>query len=339
MYPAFALMAGAAADGWFTNGEWSRGKLLSLILFGVVALIFAGLATPWALSAIRADAAADFGPHLADRVAYEWTAAWDASGIGLWVTLLIVFTAGATIYLVIRKNAMGLLAGIVACSVVAGVGYRAAVLPNQSWMLSTEASLSALRELCALPEGTARWEKSGCAQQAINGRAFIPPKAVHAIAFAEPSLVFELGNKITLPPVSKAEIPSVAEDNRPAWLINIGEPEGREALDQLVKAAAAADRCIRFARRHAFNYSNGVARARPGQGQGQSDALPEQPASDRHRVPALHRRQSGLVSRPMGLGRGRRQERDLQARRWGGPLLRRFHRPDQPAAQPLCHDG
>jgi 4-amino-4-deoxy-L-arabinose transferase-like glycosyltransferase len=257
MYPAFALMAGAAADGWFTNGEWSRGKLLSLILFGVVALIFAGLATPWALSAIRADAAADFGPHLADRVAYEWTAAWDATGIGLWVTLLIVFAAGATIYLVIRRNAMGLLAGIVACSVVAGVGYRAAVLPNQSWMLSTEASLSAWRELCALPEGTARWEKSGCAQQAINGRAFIPPKAVHAIAFAEPSLVFELGNKITLPPVSKAEIPSVAEDNRPAWLINIGEPEGREALDQLVKAAAAADRCIRFARRHAFNYSNG----------------------------------------------------------------------------------
>jgi hypothetical protein len=173
------------------------------------------------------------------------------------VTILVILTAAATIYLFIKKNAEGVLAGIVACSVVGGVGYRAAVLPNQSWMLSTEASLSALRELCALPEGTAQWEDSGCARQSLNGRPIIPPKEIQAIAFAEPSLVFELGNQIKLPPASKAEIPPIAEDNRPAWLINIGEADGRKALDDLVKAAVAADRCIRFARRYAMNYSNG----------------------------------------------------------------------------------
>jgi hypothetical protein len=257
MYPAFALMAGAAADQWFTNGEWTRGRWISLALFAVVTFLIAALATPWALSALRADPAADFGPDLADRVAYEWTAAWDATGIGFWVTVFVALAAAATIYAFVRKNAEGVLAGIVACSLAGGVGYRAALLPNQSWMLSTEASLSALKELCALPEGTAQWEKSGCAQQTINGRPISPPRMIHAIAFAEPSLVFELGNRITLPPVSKAEIPPVAEDNRPAWLINIGEEDGRKALDQLVKGAAAADRCIRFARRHAFNYSNG----------------------------------------------------------------------------------
>jgi hypothetical protein len=137
----------------------------------------------------------------------------------------------------------------VACSLVAGVGYRAVVLPNQLWMLSTGASLSALREVCALPEGTSAWRDSGC-----EGRA---PKVIRAISFAEPSLVFELGNKIILPPDSTPEIPPIAEDNRPAWLINIGEQPGREALDNLIKDAVAADRCVRLARRFAFNYSNG----------------------------------------------------------------------------------
>jgi hypothetical protein len=109
--------------------------------------------------------------------------------------------------------------------------------------------MDALKEICALPENTAAWEKSGC-----TGRA---PTVIHAIAYAEPSLVFRLGGKITLPPKSKPVIPPVADDNRPAWLININEPEGREALGQLTEAAAAADRCIRFSRRYAFNYSNG----------------------------------------------------------------------------------
>lgn len=100
-----------------------------------------------------------------------------------------------------------------------------------------------------MPEGTAAWKKSGC-----EGRA---PKVVRAMAYYEPSLVFELGGKILLAGESKAVIPSVAEDNRPAWLININEKDGRKALDELTDAAAAADRCIRFARRYVMNYSNG----------------------------------------------------------------------------------
>lgn len=119
-------------------------------------------------------------------------------------------------------------------------------------MLSTNASLAALKEVCALPEGTQQLRVSGC-----DTAQFRAPKIIRAISFAEPSLVFELGNKITLPPDTATTIPPISEDNRPAWLINVGDDTGRKALDQLVKNAVAADRCIRFARRYVFNYSNG----------------------------------------------------------------------------------
>ncbi len=248
MYPALALMAGAAADRWFSTNEWNRGRWISAGLFGVIALLLALAPTGWVLGPVRADAASEFGEY-ATRVAGVWEQAWNSTGIGIWPSLLILLAAGGTIYALVKKHTVGLLAGIIACSLVAGVGYRAVVLPNQSWMLSTGASLSALREVCALPEGTSAWRDSGCA-----GRA---PKLIRAISFAEPSLVFELGNKIILPPDSTPVIPPIAEDNRPAWLINIADPPGREALDKLVDAAVAADRCVRLARRFAFNYSNG----------------------------------------------------------------------------------
>jgi hypothetical protein len=254
MYPALALMAGAAADRWFATGQWDKGRWISLVLFLGATVMLAGLATPSALAAFRADAASDFGPVLADRVAFIWTQAWKATGVGLWVTMLIIVAGAATVYAWWKKSAMGLLGGIVLCALLGGVGYRAVLLPGQSWILSTEASLSALRELCALPEGSARWRESGC-ENDPNG--FRPPRIIRAISFAEPSLVFELGNKITLPPVSQAVIPPVAEDNRPAWLINVGDEAGRKAINDLVAGAAAADRCIRFARRYAYNYSNG----------------------------------------------------------------------------------
>jgi 4-amino-4-deoxy-L-arabinose transferase-like glycosyltransferase len=249
MYPAFALMAGAAADRWFSTDEWTRGRWISLGLFLAVSALLAALATPAVLASLRADAAADFGPLIRDRVEYEWTQAWNATGIWLWPTILIALAVAGTAYFYWRKMAFGVLAGLLACSVVGGIGYRAVLLPNQSWILSTEAALSALKEVCALPEGSSAWEHSGC-----EGRA---PKVIRAIAFAEPSFVFHLGNKILLPPVSDVTLPSIAEDNRPAWLVNTGEEDGRKALNALVANAAAADRCIRLARRYAMNYSNG----------------------------------------------------------------------------------
>jgi 4-amino-4-deoxy-L-arabinose transferase-like glycosyltransferase len=248
MYPALALMAGAAADRWFSTNSWDRGRWISVGLFAVVAVLYAIAPTPWVLGELRADAAGDFGENAA-RVAGIWEDAWNATGIGFWPTILILLASGATVYAVVKKHTVGLIAGIVACSAIAGIGYRAVVLPNQAWMLPTGASLSALREVCALPEGTSAWDDSGC-----EGRA---PKVIRAIAYAEPSFVFELGNKVILPPDSDAVIPPIAEDNRPAWLINTGEEAGRTALGQLIDSAVAADRCVRLSRRFVLNYSNG----------------------------------------------------------------------------------
>jgi len=37
---------------------------------------------------------------------------------------------GGTLYALVKKHPAGLLAGLVACSAVAGISYRAAILPN-----------------------------------------------------------------------------------------------------------------------------------------------------------------------------------------------------------------
>ncbi|MEQ1781405.1 MAG: glycosyltransferase family 39 protein [Hyphomonadaceae bacterium] len=248
LYPAFALMAGAAADYWFSSNSWKQGRWISASIFAVIGLLLAILPLPQMLEMVRATGAEEFGA-LEPRVSFLWEQAWNATGIGIWPTVLMLAALGGTLYALVKKNPAGLLAGLLACSAMTGISYRAVVLPNQSWMLATGASLSALRELCALPEGSAAWAESGC-----QGRA---PKVIRAIAYAEPSLVFKLGNKIVLPPESDVEIPPIADDNRPAWLIDAGDKVGKKALDDLVTAAVAADRCVRLARRYAYNYSNG----------------------------------------------------------------------------------
>lgn len=251
LYPAIALMCAAATDRWLDTGKWVGLRWMSLALFAAVSLVFAALATPWALSALRAAAADNFGPLLKDRVAEIWQDDWNATRVGLWPAFLVTVIAGATIYAFIKRQSSFVLAGLLACALIGGVAYRTMILPNQTWVLPTKAAESALAELCAFPAETTLWKQSGC-----TGRA---PNIVRAVGYAEPSLVFALNNKITLPPVSSTELPDVTEDNRPAWLIDDRTKAGKAALAALVDQARDADRCIRFARRYVQNYSNGDA--------------------------------------------------------------------------------
>ncbi len=46
MYPAFALMAGGAADYWFSTNNWKFGRWISAALFGVIALFLAIVPRP-----------------------------------------------------------------------------------------------------------------------------------------------------------------------------------------------------------------------------------------------------------------------------------------------------
>jgi 4-amino-4-deoxy-L-arabinose transferase-like glycosyltransferase len=248
-YPALALMAGAAFDRWMSGDRLNVSRWISLALFALAALAFAILVTPGVLTDLRAEGADGYPTWLRDRAIFEWGAMWRDHGAGLWPTLLILLPTGVAIYALLRRMPMVLIGSLVACALVTGFVYRVMVLPNQDWMLSSRAAVSALEEVCALPEGTAAARR---ASQCID-RA---PQLVRAIAFGEPSFVFALAGRVTLPPKSTTDIPPVQEDNRPAWLINLNNPEGKEALKQLVEAAAASDRCIRFARRLAWNYSN-----------------------------------------------------------------------------------
>jgi 4-amino-4-deoxy-L-arabinose transferase-like glycosyltransferase len=255
MYPAIALICGAAFDRWFDTERWNFGRWISVAIFIAVTLVLAILPTPWGLEMIRSDAAKDFGPQLAQRVDFIWADQWRQAGVGYWPTALILLAAAGTVYACVKKQPLLILGGLVACSLIGGIAYRAVILPNQKWMLASEASIDALKEICALPDGTAAWRKSGCAKELVNGRPLRAPQTIRAIAFAEPSFVFAMGDKVILE--AKPVLPAVAEDNRPAWIINTGEKDGQAALGQLVEAAAAADRCVRFSRRYAYNYSNG----------------------------------------------------------------------------------
>lgn len=248
-YPALAFMAAAGLERWLSAPLARREGLVSIALFIVPAALLAAAASPPVLALVRADAAEAFGPGLAERVAYIWGRDYAASGAGLWTTLGLCVASVWTCWAFLNRRAVHLLAGLLACAVTGGIGLKGLVLPNQSWMLATNASIDALGEICAFPEGTAIHKASGCSGPA--------PKLVRAIAYAEPSLVFELGGRIILPPDSTASIPDVAEDPRPTWLINVGEAEGRDALKRLAQSARSADRCLRLARRFAFNYSNG----------------------------------------------------------------------------------
>ncbi|MEZ5936889.1 MAG: glycosyltransferase family 39 protein [Hyphomonadaceae bacterium] len=248
-YPALALMAGAAADRWLSGEGWKGVRWIGLAVFAAIGAVLLLATTPPALAAFRADAVGQYPELLRERIGFEWAQAWRETGVGYWAALVIALAVGGTAYAVVRKHALGVIGGLLACSLVLGYVYRAVVLPNQSWMLSTEAAVDALREVCALPEGTAVARTQTCRDR--------PPRSVSAIAFAEPSFVFELADKVTLPPKSSAAIPPSTVDPRPAWLINIEEDAGRAALASIIDQAAAADRCVRLARRYAYNYSNG----------------------------------------------------------------------------------
>ena len=82
MYPAFALMAGAAADHWFSTNEWKQGKWISAALFAILTLAMVLLATPIALDPIRANAAAVASATTVAAIALRWDDAAQLAELG-----------------------------------------------------------------------------------------------------------------------------------------------------------------------------------------------------------------------------------------------------------------
>ncbi len=248
-YPAIALLCGAALDQWFSTNTWNRGRWISLLLFSIAAFVFIAFPSPWALDAARADAASTFtSPLLQTRVEHLWALDWRNTGISVWPMMLIALATVGTIFAIVQQSPRGLLVGLLACSLSVGFTYRTIVLPNQSWILSTLASLDALEELCALPLGAPREATSNCEDPA--------PPYIQTVGYSEPSLVFNLAGNVRLEENASTALPDISDHPRPAWLLNTETETGAAALRDLIATAAASDRCIRFARRYAYNYSN-----------------------------------------------------------------------------------
>ncbi|MBI1338992.1 phospholipid carrier-dependent glycosyltransferase [bacterium] len=256
IYPALALMCGIACERWLSGEARKTPHWVGIGVFAVASVLLAAAASPPVLAAIRADAAAEFGAEMQERIAFFWSRDWRLSGPGWWATIAIIGVAAGVVFASVRGRRAAALGGLVAASFVAGWLYRAVLLPNQSWMLATPAAIETLAEVCGLPEGAAR-DKAAARAGADGGCTSPAPRIVRAVGFAEPSFVFALGGAVTLPPASTTDLPPASEEARPVWVVNVASEDGRDGLNRIIEQAAAGDRCVRLARRTAFNYSNG----------------------------------------------------------------------------------
>ena len=254
-YPAIALMAGIALDYMITNHKdapptWSRW--VSVGLFGLSSVLVIAILSPWGLEAFRAEAAGDFGSEEL-RVMSLWNADWQAVGAPVWPFILtILAVASVYAFYFLRKYDAALIA-LLGCALVAGVSLRAVILPNQTWIIATDAAMAALDGVCGYPEGSAANKK------AVHCTKITAPKTVRAITYAEPSFVYSLNGKIELLHKEDVTLPPIKEDERPVWLINTLIPNGKIAFNNLIQNAAEAGRCVRLSRKFVKNYSNNDA--------------------------------------------------------------------------------
>lgn len=254
-YPALAIMAGVALDYMLTSHKnapptWSRWA--SLALFGIGSFVVIAILSPWGMEALRAEAAGDFGADQL-RVMSIWNADWQAVGAPIWPFALTILSVAAAIgFYIFRKYDIALLS-MLACAIIAGVSLRTVILPNQTWVIATDAAMKALDGVCGFPKDSA------ARKAAIHCQDVIAPKTVRAITYAEPSFVFSLNGKIQLLHKQDTTLPSVEEDARPVWIINVKKPNGAEAMKLLLTNAANANRCVKLSREFVKNYSNNDA--------------------------------------------------------------------------------
>ena len=253
LYPALALMAGLALDRLMDYRAEKRAPVwprwTSLFIFCLISTVLLVIMSPWGLSYLRIEGAGEFSLPNELNAAAEWQHLWNEDGAPFWPFLLALLSIGGLVWTFLEKRYKSTLGLIFVCSLVIGGSLRGELLPKQSWTLSTHAAVDVLNEVCGMPYSAHR-------DIACGGEA---PSVVRAIAYSEPSLVFQTNGNIILPPKTTAELPPRSKETRPAWLIDIAKDEGREALRFITEQATQAQRCVRIERRLVHNYSNGDA--------------------------------------------------------------------------------
>jgi len=251
--PALALLAGAAFAAVVSlprdeRKRWWMGA--ALMVFGGAMAAF--LCAPFAMNFAFEQAKENFQEALAlTTLSPDSVPEMVAPQTPIWPMIMaIALSLAVAVLIVLRRHATALVFAIV---VGVGVGFsmRAFILPAQTWMFATEHARTLLDEVCALP---AHAERSvGCIETP-------PPAFIRSFGYNEPSFVFATATNTALQPTSTTDLPPVALEARPVWLINRLDREGLPAEQRVRAAAIAQDRCVTESRPiAAHNYSNGDA--------------------------------------------------------------------------------
>lgn len=243
-YPALGLICGWGLVQMMGAARMSVSRWISLILFGLGGAALCFVVSPFGVDLLQAEAAGDFR-----------RAANEAEVLATWQALprmslhLLMFGALSLIVAIglgaIRRYGASTAAAIMA-SVLIGWHVRLVFLPGADWMQPTQMARASLADVCGLKG----WGYKGC------DRA--PPERVQAVGYAEPSLVFTTGTNTILPPKTRIVLPDDEADYPVVYLLNIEDPAGAAAQDELTKLALMADReVIKSKPYYVLNYSNG----------------------------------------------------------------------------------
>ncbi len=240
-YPALALVCGWAIAELATGRRAPFSRLISGAVFLAGALLLALVSSPLGVGLLQAEAAGDFRRAAEpEAVLASWQAGagWAALAAGLGAAL------GAVIALGLRRQALASLAAV-ASALMIGWHIRAVFLPSQTWLQPSVTARLALEHVCAVPGAL-----GACPDRA--------PDHVRSVGYAEPSLVFALGTRTTIPPQTRVELPDDPEAYPLAYLLNTEDEAGAAALADLEGRARLQSRCVRRSpAKYALNYSNG----------------------------------------------------------------------------------
>ena len=243
-YPALGLVCGWGVLRLMRGGRLPVSRFASGVLFAIGSGVLVVLMSPWGLSALQSDAAGDFRQSAdAGAVLASWL---PYAAIPLWLWAAGAVSVVATLVLCgFRQYGLSVLSAI-AASLLIGWHIRAVALPGAVWVQPTVSAQIALAEVCAVPDKI----DEACARDA--------PTHVRAIGYAEPSLVFTTGTKTQIPPRTLVDVPGDLNAYPVVYLLNLEDPAGVSARENLLADAAGLGRCVsESAPVYALNYSNG----------------------------------------------------------------------------------
>ncbi len=246
-YPAFALLAGYGAVRLIEGMRMPVSYWLSLVLFGLGAIVLLGVGLPDATTYFMDQVADDFRTVSANTVLESWRD-YRSYPTGLWwiAFALVGFTL---IEFARRRIGAAYLLGVFAALAI-GWHLRLYMLPSQIWVQPTEVARMALDDVCGVPGDYV----------CMDGR--LPPKMIQAIGYAEPSYVMEFGTQNLRPPATKVELPRAERDYPSVFLVNLENRKGgADPVADIAKLEGQAKqmhRCLTISEPYyALNYSNG----------------------------------------------------------------------------------